>query len=255
MIQNDTMFDPPPPAARPPLRAVVFDLDDTLYPEEHYVLSGFRMVAQYVKNLYDLDLYDDMHSIYQAGERSNVFGASLARHFKDVEDAVLRKMAHVYWSHTPRIALFDDARICLALLISRNIRVGVITTGPVFVQRRKIKALNLDNLLDAVVYTDDLLGEKEPGRPGVDAFHIMSLQMDVELAEMAFIGDNPLTDFRVPRQLGLPTIRIRRASGDHAPAEALLPEDQPEHVVGTLDQVPALFTAAGCQAHNGTLPG
>ena len=28
------------------LHAIIFDLDDTLYPERDYVLSGFRAVAQ-----------------------------------------------------------------------------------------------------------------------------------------------------------------------------------------------------------------
>ncbi len=32
-----------------PIKAVVFDLDDTLYPEKDYVMSGFSAVAEYAQ--------------------------------------------------------------------------------------------------------------------------------------------------------------------------------------------------------------
>jgi HAD superfamily hydrolase (TIGR01549 family) len=38
----------PTPSAIPPLRAIVFDLDDTLYPERQYVHSGYRAIEAHL---------------------------------------------------------------------------------------------------------------------------------------------------------------------------------------------------------------
>ncbi len=37
------------------IRAVVFDMDDTLYDEMTFVQSGFRSVAQYLSTRFNLD--------------------------------------------------------------------------------------------------------------------------------------------------------------------------------------------------------
>lgn len=246
MTLDDTMFRTPM-AINP--RAVVFDLDDTLYPERQYILSGFRAVDDYFRRLYRKSVYDDLLSIYESGERNNVFGSALARHFQGVEDAVLKKTLHVFWSHTPRIELFEDARICLAILFARSVRVGVITTGRGTIQQKKIAALELDPLLDGIIYTDDLLGEVEPGQPAEDAFHILALQLDVELGEMCYVGDNPLTDFSTPRRLGISTVRIKRPGGEHSAATPPALGYQSDRVITSMVDLPPLLFSRSNAPH------
>ena len=36
------------------IKAIIFDLDDTLYPEEQFVESGFRIVSKYIYQKYKL---------------------------------------------------------------------------------------------------------------------------------------------------------------------------------------------------------
>lgn len=238
MSLNDTMFRQP--LALSP-RAVLFDLDDTLYPERQYVFSGFQAVSSYVQRIYGILVFNDLVQTYLAGERVNVFGAALVKQFGQVEEHVLKKILHVFWSHTPKIELFEDARICMALLFSRGIKVGVITTGRGGIQQKKIAALELEPLLDGIIYTDDLLGENEPGQPSEDAFHILALQLDVELGDLCFVGDNPLTDFAIPRRLGVKTVRIRRPGGEYAEAQPPSIGYQADRVIESLVDLPRLF--------------
>jgi putative hydrolase of the HAD superfamily len=228
----------------PPFKAVAFDLDDTLYPESQYALSGFHAVADYVRTLYGIDIYEELVRRYLAGERANVFGATLSRYFKQVENDFIRRMVYVYWSHTPRVELFDDARICLALLISRRIPVGLLITGQSSIQRKKVVALNLDPLLDAIVYDDDLLGPKEPCQPCDDAFHILSLQMETDLVDILYVGDNPLVDFVTPRRLGAKTARIRRKHGEHTRDDAPSLQHAPDVTLTTLESLVGTLIAA-----------
>lgn len=238
MSLDDTMYKQPLGITP---KGVIFDLDDTLYPEQSYVLSGFNAVAQYVDRIYGIKMYDDLIQCYVSGERTNVFGETLSKHFKVVEDLLLQKVVHIYWSHTPRISLYDDARICMALLFSRAIKVGVITTGPSSIQRNKIHALELEQLLDGIIYTDELLGINEPGQPCEDAFHILALQLNLELNEICYIGDNPLTDFATPRRIGVKTIRICRNDSQHANAKPPSIGYQADRVIHSLADLPALF--------------
>ncbi|MDD4735541.1 MAG: HAD family hydrolase [Kiritimatiellae bacterium] len=241
MSLNDTMFKQPLALAP---RAVLFDLDDTLYPERQYVFSGFQAVAAHIQRVYGLLVFNDLVQIYLAGERANVFGATLEKHFGNVEEAVLKKVLHVFWTHTPKIQLYEDARICMALLFSRAIKVGVITTGRGGIQQKKIAALELEPLLDGIIYTDDLLNDAEPGQPNADAFHILALQLEVELSELCFVGDNPLTDFAIPRRLGVKTVRIRRPGGEFSEAQPPALGFQADRVIESLTDLPRLFLPA-----------
>jgi putative hydrolase of the HAD superfamily len=234
MTQKNTTSERP---EIPPFKAAIFDLDDTLYPEQQYALSGFRAVSEYVRTLYNLNIYEGLVQRYLSGERMNVFGATLEQYFKTVEPEFLRRVVYVYWAHHPRIDLFSDARVCLALLISRGIPVGLLTAGQSAIQRKKVAALELEPLLDALVYADDLLGPKQPCQPCDDAFHIMALQLGVELGQMLYIGDNPLVDFITPRQLGMKTVRIRRKHGEHACDEPPTPEHAPDITLTGLEEL------------------
>ena len=50
------------------IKAVVFDLDDTLISEREYIRSGFRVVSKYFSNRYDLDeseVYKIMNELFE----------------------------------------------------------------------------------------------------------------------------------------------------------------------------------------------
>jgi len=227
-----------------PIRAVVFDLDDTLYPQQQYVLSGFRAVAEFIHNLYGVDLYRELAESYLAGTRQDLFATVLKRHFKTVEEHLLRKLLYVHRTHNPVLELYQDARVCLAQLIGRGLRVGVLTDGSACIQRRKVAALEIEPLVDAIVYSDDLLGSRQSLQLREDAFQIMALQLEVDFAETVYVGDNPLVDFVTPRRLGLRTVRIQRSRGEHAADEPPTPECAPDLTLQSLCFLADLLASA-----------
>ncbi len=223
--------------------AVVFDLDDTLYPERQYAFSGFREVAEFIDSLYSRKIYPDLVRHYMAGEREDLFKHSLQNHFKGVEDSFINKVLYIYWAHIPRIALYADADICLADLQEQSIRVGIVTTGSSSIQRNKVQALNLEPLVDAVVYNDELLGRKAPGQPSEDAFHIIALQLGVDPRDTLYVGDNPLTDFLIPKKLGLRTVWIQRPDSEHHATQPPTREHVPDLTIPVLTQLTTLWMA------------
>ncbi len=58
----------------PALRAVVFDLDDTLYPERAYVLSGFHAVAAWAEEQLKIPRrlgFAELRQLFEDGVRGN----------------------------------------------------------------------------------------------------------------------------------------------------------------------------------------
>ncbi|MFH0881299.1 MAG: HAD family hydrolase [Lentisphaerota bacterium] len=244
MTPNDIMSE----KNRARVKAVIFDLDDTLYPQQQYVFSGFRAVADYIHNLYGLDLFSDLIDLYWAGERNDLFGKALSHHFKNVEDALVRKLLYVHRTHNPRLELHQDARVCMAMLIARGVRIGLLTDGDSSIQRKKVAALELEPLIDSVVYCDDLLGSRQSFQIYEDAFEIMSLQLGVDVGEMTYVADNPHLDFVTPRRLGMGTIRIQRRKGEYAEQEPPAPEFEPHVSIPTLCMLADVLDCAQLKA-------
>ena len=64
------------------LKAIVFDLDDTLYPEMEFVMSGFRAVAKYLAKKYKLSsskIFNILKSDFKKGIREKNFNFLLEK--------------------------------------------------------------------------------------------------------------------------------------------------------------------------------
>lgn len=229
-------------AKKPPRRAVVFDLDDTLYAERSFAFSGFAAADRFLYNNYGVHLYDRFVEAYRAGTRSDLFRQCLSTHFPNLSEVLVRQVAHIFWAHEPHIILHDDACIALSLLATGGLKTGIVTTGNGAIQRRKIERLRLKEYVNAVIHDDDLFGPHIPGQPGEDAFMLIALNLDVESHELLFVGDNPLTDFAVPRRLGIPTVRIRRRGGEYYDKEPARPEAAPDHTIDSLEEIALCLT-------------
>lgn len=189
-------------------KAVVFELDDVLYPKRQYIVSGCKVVAQYLQRLYGIDLYQKMLDAYDQGE-ADFMGAALKSAFRTVEPQLIQRVQEVFRCHFPSLDLYPEARVALALLGTAGFQKALVTDGYGCVQRCKVDSLGLRPLIDSVVFSDDL-GGPEYWRPAPDPFFIMGLQLDVDVSEMIFVGADPDKDFIAPKQLGMGTICIVR---------------------------------------------
>ena len=58
------------------LKAILFDLDDTLYLERDFVKSGFKAVASFIQNDNGMDediVYCNLWSIFKTGKRRKIY--------------------------------------------------------------------------------------------------------------------------------------------------------------------------------------
>lgn len=194
-------------------KIIVFDLDDTLISEKDYIDSGFRNVSNIFAQRYNLsseDVYSTMKNLFQE-DTNKIFNRLFENYKIFYDDIDIRKLVKLYREHTPNINLLEDARLVLESLRRNNIKIGIITDGYKETQNKKIEVLNLENIVEKIIVTDEL--GKEYWKPDKRSFEMMKKYFGVEYSEMIYVGDNLKKDFLAPNELGMLSIQIERKEG------------------------------------------
>ena len=253
----------------PTIKAVIFDLDDTLYPERAYAFSGFAAVASAFKDLLGdpSETTGQMQQLFESEHRRRVFNELLDRRGIPGDQQLVDRMIETYRTHRPTITLHPDADRILTRLRGRY-KLGLISDGPSVSQWAKIDALGLRSRLDEIIITSDLEAFRtsssgtplsspldKGGKRGVDrrtgtgtalstdyakphpgAFEQMAKRLDVQPGQCAYVADNPAKDFIAPNALGWTTIQITRPDGIYTGVRA--PDAaQAKHIIHGLDDL------------------
>jgi putative hydrolase of the HAD superfamily len=219
--------------------AILFDLDDTLYPERAYVLSGFRAVAEYLGNTWGIDIlsvYLQLTLDFERGIRGHSFNLVLSHFGFPESECLVRRLVEIYRTHTPRIALYSDAARVLSLLRT-HLLFGLLTDGYADVQRRKVHALGIEPFFDTIVYSDDF--GRQHWKPSILPFKHLLRRLDIKPDQAVYVGDNPRKDFIGARKIGMTTIQIKRAGTEHGEAQPE-PGFEADYILTTLDDLPLL---------------
>jgi putative hydrolase of the HAD superfamily len=192
---------------------LVFDLDDTLYPERSFVLSGFRAASEWLSARYSVfGLYQRASRLFDNGLRRTVFNSALSELGIKDDGSILAALVEVYRSHSPRIALHDDARWALDHFGQRY-RLGLLTDGYAKTQRNKVEALGISRRFDPAVYSDDL--GRDRWKPSPAPFLKVMESTGRAGPGCVYVADNPLKDFVAANALGWVTVRVRRSDGEY----------------------------------------
>jgi putative hydrolase of the HAD superfamily len=220
------------------LRLIVFDLDDTLYPERDYVYSGFEAVARAfdAEMRPPFDLAARMKQVFESGNRSRVFDSVLADLHRPADATLIQRMVDVYRNHQPGIRLFADADAALNRLTGR-FTLALLSDGYLAAQRRKVDALELTERVDSIVLTDEL--GRDYWKPDPRAFQRLTSDFKLSGRQCAYVADNPSKDFVAPNLLGWRSIMVRRPGALYADRPAAV-GGEPQSVIESLDRLPEL---------------
>jgi putative hydrolase of the HAD superfamily len=196
--------------------AVVFDLDDTLYPEREYVLSGFRAVAAWAETNLNIPAekgVGSLNRLFSEGVRGDTFNRWLSLHQVEPKASLIDKLVHIYRSHEPKIKPFPEVPTLLSVL-KKKYRLGLTSDGHLSVQQSKLNALRLASLFDAIVFSDQW--GRDYWKPSTKPFEILLGKLAIEGKHAVYVGDNPVKDFLGARRLGMTTVWVRRPEGEYS---------------------------------------
>ena len=129
------------------VKAVVFDLDDTLYMEKEFVEYGLKNAANVAETVYGIvNANEKIRSLYQES-KVNVFDRLVnAETIKDKEIAVAG-LVKAYRNCEPKNLRCNPGVLdLLKTLKKKGVRTGIITDGFADVQKSKIKALGIQRM-------------------------------------------------------------------------------------------------------------
>ena len=211
---------------------LVFDLDDTLYPELSYVHSGFRAVAAFLSPLLSVPaetLAAGMMAEETAQGRGQVFDNVLRRHgrwSKTLVAACLR----AYRQHRPEISLFPDAERALTRFAGQPLY--LVTDGHKEVQARKVAALGLAGRVRHAYLTNRY--GRHRAKPNPYVFDLICRREGVASTEVTYVGDNVKKDFVGIKPLGFNTVRMLRGNYAHYVADEA---HEAARIINSLDEL------------------
>lgn len=188
-------------------RPLLFDLDDTLYEERSYVMSGFVHVAAALaaeSGSDESELFTAMTEEFERHGRGKVFDRALERFGLSPTPDGIARLVQRYREHSPSIRFFDGVVPTLATLRAAY-KLGVVTDGYPLMQQRKVDALGLEPHVDAIVYC----WECQAPKPSPGGFLESLSRLDAKPKDAVIIGDDVIADLGAARALGCPFVRVR----------------------------------------------
>src|SRR4051812_6960179 len=181
----------------PNVRAILFDLDDTLYAEHQFVDGGFRAVAEFLANRHGGStdaIQGRLWQLHERDGRGQLFDTVLGELGGTAERELVLACVLVYRTHSPRLEPLPRAGETLDAVRVAGLPPGVLSDGQSAIQRRKLAALPaVASRLDVVVMTDEL----GPGlaKPSPVGFGVACRLLDVPAPETIYVGNDPRKDF------------------------------------------------------------
>jgi putative hydrolase of the HAD superfamily len=219
---------------------LVFDLDDTLYPERQWALGGFAAAGDYARRIWGVEgVGERLTALLDAGHLGAAFKIALTEAKPDHTDDDLKAMVSAFGAHAASLALFDDAARALDRYAGHSL--GLITDGHDKTQAKKIGALALSPRFASIVLTGALGPDRAFHKPHPKAFEMTQHAMRRSANDrFVYIGDNPAKDFIAPNAMGWLTVLVDRPAHRGTRIHKLVeppPEGEPQVTVDSLDDL------------------
>lgn len=186
------------------IKAVVFDLDNTIYNYDKCHIVAMKQLEEYVCDKYGLNKVDFRKNFELAkDEVKKLLGNTGASHNRmlymqiflekinqsPVEDAL--ELYDIYWrAMLEKMTPFKYVMPLMKQLKHRKIEIGILTDLTAHIQHRKIKKLCITEYIDAIVTSEEVGAEK----PSNIAFSRIIQKLHCSLEEILMIGDSQKKD-------------------------------------------------------------
>lgn len=225
-------------------RAVLFDLDDTLYPYPPCNEAGKRAAHETFRELgYDLEreafreryqearreVKRELAGTASAHERFLYFKRLIASHTDTHRSGDALALGEAYWdAYIETMELFDGVEETFATLRDAGVEVAIVTNLTTRIQLEKIRYLGIEEHIDYLLTSEETGREK----PSSVMFTLTLARLDTRPSEALMVGDSPETDIEGGNAVGLDTALV------NSDAEGLTGLEQPDYRLDSVADVP-----------------
>jgi putative hydrolase of the HAD superfamily len=191
------------------MKAILFDVDSTLYDARQYYVGAFQEIASYLERKRRVPRQTGYRLLLRLWETNTsaypfLFDDLLtALHIDDRTE--IKTLVRIFNGHRAKLKAYPRLVAVLRRLRKKGYSLGVITDGNVKRQARKIEALGVKGFFDVIIYTEQFECKPSP-RP----FRAAARQLKVRPSDALYVGDNPTVDFEGAKTIGMRTVRMSR---------------------------------------------
>ena len=171
--------------------------------------SGFKSVSDFIEDKYFIKsekVYDDLLSIFSKHGRGMVFDLFLQMEGIPNKNNLITDLVNIYrYENNYTIKLYKGVKTLFDHLYAINTEIAILTDTNWRVQKNKVEALGLNNIVDKVYYSDKM-GLK---KPALKLYNTILKDFMVKPNQIVWVGDDPTCDFEVPNKIGSITVRIK----------------------------------------------
>jgi len=224
-------------------KAIIFDLDDTLYPERDYVFSGFKAVANWAEKNLGIpseEGFIELKSLFELGVRQVTFNQWLSDRCVDFDNDLISQLVQVYHGHKPKLDPYPEVPGILKRLSNRY-QLGLVSDGYLDVQQFKLSELKIAYYFNAIVFSDEW--GRDAWKPCIKPFKMVLERLGVGASQSIYIADNPIKDFLGANHLGIYTVWVRRPYGEYSLLDPPTSEHAPNLKVESLELFEEFFNS------------
>lgn len=175
------------PTVIPNLKAVIFDLDETIFPQKPWILAKLGMLHDELKieKVSKEKLIDTGLRLLEEGHRSD-----LLDRLSEICHLPAYDMIQKYRTIIPNTMEYPDVKPVLSELKAQGYLIGLLTDNPPNSQKQKLQSTGLEGFFDAIVFTKESGFEK----PDPQGFNKIRAKLNVEANECCMVGDHLYKD-------------------------------------------------------------
>ncbi|HHY39213.1 MAG TPA: HAD family hydrolase [Clostridia bacterium] len=172
------------------IRAVLFDLDDTLYPEDAFLNEVFSKVCDIVWTKLEVPREETLRRLWQLRQTQSkeIFTRLLQGLQCDnttPKQNLVSEFVNCYREATvEKIMPYPDVLPCLRWLKLHDIKTGIVTNGYPPLQERKLQRLGIRPFIDVVVFAN-----MYRPKPAPEGFLRAAEMLSLDPKSCLFIGD------------------------------------------------------------------
>jgi putative hydrolase of the HAD superfamily len=193
-------------SAGDPIDAVIFDLDDTLYPQASWLDGAWTAVARSAGAAVDPhELEAALRTIATEGsDRGRIIDRALVA--VGAPDTEIEPLVRAFRSHRPtRLEPYPGVDEALTRL-GAHAQLGIVSDGDPTIQRAKLEAIGLGAHFAVIVLSDE--EGREHRKPSPRPFRRALDELDVAPEAAVYVGDRPEKDVAGAAAAGLRAIRV-----------------------------------------------
>ena len=231
------------------IKAILFDLDDTLYDCTGSLVEVARRRA--ARALIDSGLQMSLQEAYDLqiklqeahGPRFNVFERIAENH--GLDDSAIHHALEAYHSdEVEGVKLFDDVEQTLQTLRDEGFKLALISTGVHNRQEKKVELLGLKPYFDHIEINDS-----ERGYLTQQVFEHVLSRFGVRGDEAVVVGDRIYSELRIGKTYGMTTVQML-----HGRFKDLIPEtteERPDYQISRISELTNVLHLADRQRNVG----